>query len=105
MTREERLARNEALFREINERISAIGERLGSESLDIVCECVNDDCTQALTLRHSDYERLRSSSTHFAVVPGHEQPDLERVTERHGSYDVVEKVGVGAEVAEKLDPR
>lgn len=105
MTREERLARNEALFRDINERISAIGDRFGTEALDIVCECVNTDCARSLALSRADYERLRSSGKHFAVAPGHEQPDVERVLENHKNFLVVEKLGAGAQVAEQLDPR
>ena len=105
MPREERLARNEALFRNINERISAIGERFNTEALDIVCECVNADCARSLALSHADYERLRSSGKHFAVFPSHEQPDVERVIENHKNYLVVEKLGAGAQVAEQLDPR
>lgn len=105
MTREERLARNEALFREINERISAIGQRFGTETLDVVCECANDDCTQALGLTHADYEQLRSSGRLFAVAPGHEHLEVETVVQTHTTYVVVEKHGAGARVAEQLDPR
>jgi hypothetical protein len=105
VTREERLARNEALFREINERISEMGERFSTEALDIVCECANDECAKALALSHADYERLRSSGKRFAVAPGHENLEVERVLERHAGYLVVEKVGAGAQVAEQLDPR
>ncbi len=105
MTREERLAANEALFRDVNERIKAIGDRFQTQALDIVCECVKKDCTLTLSLSHDEYERLRSSGTHFAVVPGHEQPEIEVVVEKLKKHFVVEKVGAGADVAERLDPR
>lgn len=49
--------------------------------------------------------QLRSAPRQFAVVPGHEELDLETVIERHDSYVVVEKLGLGAQVAERLDPR
>jgi len=58
-----------------------------------------------LTLRQTDYGQLRSAPRQFAVVPGHEKLDLETVIERHDSYVVVEKLGLGAQVAERLDPR
>ena len=102
--REERLAANEALFREVNERINELGDRYGFESVSIVCECANDDCTHSFELTRRDYGDLRSSGTRFAVVPGHETPDVETVVSRHDSYVVIEKVGLGAYVAEHLDP-
>ena len=105
MTREERLAANEALFREVNERIKALGDQFQTQVLDIVCECVKDDCALTISLGNDEYDRLRSSGTHFAVVPGHEQPDIEVVVQRQKNYVVVEKVGVGAQVAEELNPR
>lgn len=105
MTREERLAANETLFRDVNERIKAIGDQFQTEALDIVCECANDDCTLTVSLSNEEYEQLRSSGTHFAVVPGHEFLDIEVVVDRRKTHFVVEKVGVGAELAEQRDPR
>jgi hypothetical protein len=105
VTREARLAANEALFRDVNERIKSLGDQFQAQVLDIVCECVKDDCALTISLSTAEYERLRSSGKHFVVVPGHEQPDVEVVIERLKNHAVVEKVGVGAEVAEQLDPR
>jgi hypothetical protein len=105
VTRDARLAANEALFRDVNERIKSLGDQFQTRVLDIVCECVNDDCALTISLSTAEYERLRSSGKRFVVVPGHEQPDVEVVIERLKSHAVVEKVGVGAEVAEQLDPR
>jgi hypothetical protein len=39
----------------------------------------------------TEYEAIRAHSTHFGVVPQHEQPEIESVIERHPSYFVVEK--------------
>jgi nitrate reductase alpha subunit len=105
MTREERLAANEALFREVNERIKAIVDQFQTQALDIVCECVKDDCALTISLSNGEYDQLRSSGTHFAVVPGHEEPEIEVVVQRQKNYFVVEKVGVAAQVAEQLDRR
>lgn len=104
MTREERLAANEALFREVNERIKALGDRFQAQTLDVICECVKNDCTLTVRLDNEDYERVRSSGKRFVVVPGHEDLDVEVVVERRKGHRVVEKIGAGAEVAERLDP-
>lgn len=106
--RQERIGLNEALFREVNERIREIGDSLaaGSEDLDLVCECGKVECAERIRMTASEYERLRSDSTHFAVVPGHETPDVETVVERHKSYDVVRKrEGDPARIAAETDPR
>jgi hypothetical protein len=105
VTREERLAANEAVFREVNERISTISGESPAERIEILCECVDDGCTLGIILGRSDYEQLRASSTQFAVVPGHEQPDVETVVARQEGYSVVEKTGVGADLARASDPR
>ncbi len=104
-TREERLAANEAIFREVNERIAEVGERFELEDVSAICECATVDCTQRFELSRRDYEQVRSASIQFVVVPGHETPDVERIVERRATYLVVEKIGEGAEVAEEQDSR
>ena len=46
--RKDRLARNEALFREVNERVREVGERAGLDMIDFICECGDADCTAVL---------------------------------------------------------
>ena len=48
--REERLARNEAFFRELNERLEAVTPD-SAEELVVVCECADEDCVQRLKLQ------------------------------------------------------
>ena len=106
--REERIGLNEAVFREVNERIENLAETfdLSSEMLDLVCECGNADCVQRITMTHPEYEELRSDSHQFAVYPGHEIPDVERVVDRRKGYDVVKKTeGPPERIAEQTDPR
>ena len=107
-SREERIGLNEAVFREVNERIEDLADTVGLESqpLDLVCECGNAVCVQRISMSRQEYEVLRSVSNHFAVVPGHEYLDVERIIERRTGYDIVEKIARGPEqIAEKTDPR
>ena len=54
-----------------------------------------------ITLTHDAYTRLRANPRTFAIVPGHEAPDVEDVVERNEGYYVVEKKpGVPAAIAE-----
>ena len=56
-------------------------------------------CTEQFDLSHANYSQLRSSSIQFAVLPGHERLEIERVIEQRDGYYVVEKIGEGATVA------
>jgi hypothetical protein len=44
---------------------------------------------------------VREQPRRFFVLPGHQDPQLERVVETHGDYLVVEKTGEAGEVAER----
>ena len=104
-----RAARNQALYREVNERVEAINRAFDSllPLGDWICECALESCSERLSLTHEEYEALRADGTRFAVMPDEEHviPDVEDVVERHERYWVVEKVGVAAEVVEAIDPR
>jgi hypothetical protein len=91
--RAERIAENEARFRDINERLRGDLETLTGEEepLRFVCECGNASCREGVQMGLAAYEAVRSHERHFAVVPGHEIPDVETVVERHDGYLVIEK--------------
>ena len=105
-----RRARNEALFREVNERIEAISKGFAEgeqqpERMGLVCECGRQECTEMLEAAVAEYEAVRSNPRRFLVLPGHEQTDIERVVERNSRFFVVEKFEDASEVAIKHDPR
>jgi len=102
--REERLARNEAFFRELNERLEAATPD-SAEELVVVCECADEDCVQRLTLREGEYEAIRAHDTHFVVAVGHVDVRIEDVVRHTDRFEVVAKRGVAGEIAEGLDPR
>jgi hypothetical protein len=104
--RKERLALNEALFRAANERMADWEERHRIEATELYfCECADPECRQKVPLRESDYERIRSISDQFFVVPGHDVADVESVIESHEEWLVVEKDPEVREIVEATDPR
>jgi hypothetical protein len=105
--RDQRIAENEALFRAVNERVAAWEERDRAEAVELYfCECADTECNEKVKLRNSDYERVRSNSALFFVVPGHETPDVETVIESHSNWNVVEKSEPEARaIAAETDPR
>ena len=100
---DERLAKNEILFREVNERLDEMSIPW-SKTTDYLCECSEMSCTKIVELRNDQYERVRSRPTVFVVVPGHERPEIEKVVEANDGFLLVEKV-VAVEEITREDPR
>jgi len=96
-------ARNQALWREVNERIRLVAET--SEHMEFLCECADLECTETLNLTVGEYEHIRSSSVRFPIALGHDFPEFENVVEENDRYAIVQKKGVAAAEAGKLDPR
>ena len=103
--REVRAARNQALFRAVNEKLEALNETYASvtETFTIACECADTTCVEMVDIRPDDYRTIRAEPRHFAVLPGHVYPDVERVVDERDGFVVVEKSGTAAEIAEILD--
>ena len=102
---EERVARNEALFREFNERVEDLADTVDVDRIRFVCECGDLDCLERVELTRAAYEEVRSDPTRFVVAAGHEKADIERVVAYGEGYVVVEKLAEAAEVAIEHDPR
>ena len=104
--RQERLAKNESLFRTLNENISDLASRLGGrEPFEFICECSTSGCFERLSLTLAEYERVRQDGTHFLLADGHEDIEIEQVVDHRDGYVVVEKDGVAGLVAADDDPR
>jgi hypothetical protein len=103
--REERIARNEALFRVVNERVRELRPEDGDEKTGFLCECGDDACTDTLYVPVREYERVRSDPTLFIVKPGHEILSVEEPVERNEGYFVVRKKAEEAAIAMDADPR
>jgi hypothetical protein len=88
---DERLAKNEILFREVNERLDDMAASW-SKTTDYLCECSETSCVEMVALTNDEYERVRSRATVFVVVPGHERPEIERVVEANEGFMLVENV-------------
>jgi len=105
--RQERLARNEALFRDVNERVREIAAVHGDDDhvYEFYCECSNADCTFQLKATLAEYEAVRAHSARFVIAPEHDLPEIEIVVERNERWWIVEKQGEPGELVAELDPR
>ena len=102
---EERAARNEVVFREVNEQVACLGEGRGGANASFVCECADTSCIDRIGVPLDVYEGVRANPRRFIVKPGHERPELERVMDTRDGYLVVEKVGDAGAVAERAARR
>jgi hypothetical protein len=110
--RRDRVAKNEALVRSLNERVKELAEpflEMGgsseSERVAFVCECGREGCYETIELLVSEYEQARERATLFVVAPGHELPEVERVVSRAERFALVEKHPEESEIATATDPR
>ena len=87
----ERIARTEALYREVNERIAETAERFDATETKFVCECADPSCTDPVATTLAEYEHVREEGATFLLVPGHEDDRVEAVVEIADDHAVVEK--------------
>jgi hypothetical protein len=102
---EERAARNEASFREANEKLGDKRLELGADGrTPFLCECSDPECTELLQLSHDEYERVRSRANWFVAAVGHDG-EIGQVVENHDGYVIIEKSGFAGRIAEEENPR
>jgi hypothetical protein len=97
----ERNARTQVLYREVNNAIWALQRSYGMPpSIEVMCEC-GRGCHLRVDVAAAEYARVRDVPTYFLVTPEHQAPEVDDVVEDHGSWLLVEAVGVAAEIARK----
>src|SRR4051812_5145330 len=100
--RQTRAARNESLYRAVNEQLKAVNQAFSElvkasdsgPAGEFVCECADLTCDERIELFLEEYERVRQVPTHFVVRPGHIVTEVERVVERNERFVVVSKFRV-----------
>ena len=100
--RQERIAKNETVFRAANREIEQAEALEGGGPdgfLEVLCECGQDGCNGLISLTIADYEGVHTQKDRFVVLPRHESPELERVVEARSGYFVVDKFGEAEEIA------
>jgi hypothetical protein len=110
--RHERQAINEALAREVNERVAGLDEQAvrmwaapSDQRFEFLCECsAEGGCEARLELTFEEYERVRAQDDRFVLAPGHETDEIEHVIERTARFLIVDKVDA-VERFTRDDPR
>ena len=100
-------ARNEEIFRDVNERIEGVSQTVPATepTMAFLCECDDLECRGKVAVTRAQYESVRAEPTHFIVLPDHVDPEVEHVVFSDDRFVVVEKEGAAARDAEAHDPR
>ncbi len=87
-----RVRENEETFARANEQIRATAERYDFDHLvPFLCECSEATCTEISRLSIKSYREARDGGEAFILLPGHEDPSVERVVAHGNGYLLVEK--------------
>ena len=101
--RDERIAKNETVFRAANREIERADQEGGAgldQAIEVLCECGRQKCGGVITLTIADYDGVHSQADRFVVLRGHESPEVENVVEERADYLVVDKFGEAEKIAE-----
>ena len=101
-----RVARNQSLFRAVNEKLRELNETFSevSPTHAIACECADVSCVEKVYVSTREYLAVREHPRQFVVLRDHVIPDVESVIASNDGYVVVEKNASAGEIAEAADP-
>jgi len=102
--REVRAARNQSLFRSVNEKMASLNEAFAEtlRTFAIACECDDLACVEMIEITPDHYRAVRAEPRRFVIRAEHINQDVEVVVQRSPDYVVVEKVDAAGETAEQL---
>ena len=93
-----RIAENEVVLREVNERIAektsdleARGLAGNDETSQYLCSCGRPDCEESLNLTLAEFEAAHARDDQFVIAPGHEVADVDELVASYDGYAVVRK--------------
>ena len=105
--REVRAARNQALFRAVNEKLVRLNEAFAQMvgTFSVACECADTSCVEMIEIAPEEYRAVRAEPRRFVVRVGHTYAEVEVVVHESPAYVVVEKFEAAGEAAELLAQR
>ena len=98
----EQRSRNEALIREVNERMAEVDKATEESNFapdetlfEFLCECGSDSetgaCVEHVSMTINEYDQVRQQDDRFVVYPGHESDWIEWVVFRNDRFVIVDK--------------
>jgi hypothetical protein len=85
------------LFREVNEQIRSLNNRLGivEDSYVVLCECDDAMCVKGFEVTAHFHAEIAASDKKYLVTPGHEHP-ADSIVDRSERYVIVDEGGLAA---------
>jgi 5-bromo-4-chloroindolyl phosphate hydrolysis protein len=104
--REVRAARNQSLFRAVNEKLRELNQAFVevSETYAVACECADTTCVETLHIAMEQYVEVREHPSRFVVLKDHVFADVERIVAQNDGYAIVEKNASVRDISESTDP-
>ena len=90
----EQMARNDAIFREANERIDSYVQSMDEPvdgPLPFLCECADDVCHGRVELTPIQWEDVTAKPNHFVMIAGHLRSEGEEVVGTVREYEIARK--------------
>jgi hypothetical protein len=97
--RQDRIAHNEDLCRDLNERKAAWIES-GHLAAGFRCECWDLGCSDRIKMSGQQWKEVRSRGNRFVVAPGHVVTEFETVVKEYPHFWLIEKHGEAGDEAE-----
>ena len=102
----ERIAENQAAFREANEKIEAAADSMElAGPVPFICECADPNCMEIIRLNLDAYEDIRQHPARFFTAQGHAALAVAAaasvVAEECAGYTLVDKIGIAGEIVEE----
>jgi hypothetical protein len=87
----ERVREIQETFARANEQICASAEKYDfQDRVPFLCECSDVTCTSSVRLLLTNYREARACDA-FLLLPGHDDPDVERIAARGDGYLLIRK--------------
>jgi hypothetical protein len=96
-------ARNQALYRMVNNRILDVNDEFGEwDYAEFLCECGTLGCETTIRISAHEYSSVRAEPTRFVTAVGHFAPIVDVVVEKDERYWIVETLpGEPSKIARK----
>lgn len=99
----ERRARNQVVYRMVNNRILDVNDVFGEwDHAEFLCECGNPGCEVTVEMSGEEYGTVRARPTHFLTAVAHFEPTVDRIVSKGERFWVVETLpGEPTRIAEE----
>jgi hypothetical protein len=90
MVTTEQAVRNSMLIREVNDRITELSNWHDGEARELLCECGDEACIEAILVLRADHEAARELPNCYLVASNHDRKEAVTVVTAREGYSIVQ---------------